>query len=71
VSGYYGYSYDLQVDGDGLPQNLLTAAIPEHFHQFSQELRLASATGQTLEYLGGLYFHDARLSAHQFFDYFS
>ncbi|HWM66081.1 MAG TPA: TonB-dependent receptor [Steroidobacteraceae bacterium] len=70
VSGYYGYSYDLQVDGDGLPQNLLTAAIPEHFHQFSQELRLASATGQTLEYLGGLYFHDARLSAHQFFDYF-
>jgi outer membrane receptor protein involved in Fe transport len=70
VTGYYGYSYNLQVDGDGLPQNLLTAAIPEHFHQFSQELRLASPTGQTLEYLAGVYFHDARLSAHQFFDYF-
>ena len=70
LSGYYYYDYDLLVDGDGLPANLLTAAVPEHFHQFSQELRLTSPNGGVFEYMGGLYFHDSRLEAGQDVDYF-
>jgi iron complex outermembrane recepter protein len=70
LSGYYYYDYDLQVDGDALPANLLTAAVPEHFHQFSQELRLSSPSGGVFEYMGGVYFHDSRLEAGQDLDYF-
>jgi outer membrane receptor protein involved in Fe transport len=70
VSGYYYYDYGLHVDGDGTPLALITANVPEHFHQFSQELRIASPLGQTFEYLGGLYFHDDRLSAQQDTNYF-
>jgi iron complex outermembrane receptor protein len=70
VTGYYYYDYGLHVDGDGTPLALLTANVPEHFHQFSQELRIASPLGQTFEYLGGLYFHDDRLNAHQDTNFF-
>ena len=36
----------------------LTNQIPEKYRQFSQELRVASATGGTFEYIAGLYFQD-------------
>jgi len=56
VSGFYNYHYNLNLDGDTLPVTLLNVQAPEKYSQFSQELRVASPTGQTLEYLAGLYF---------------
>lgn len=38
---------------------------PEQYSSFSQELRIASPTGQTIEYLAGAYFAQADLQAEQ------
>lgn len=56
VTGYYGYDYNMDIDTDGTPLTLLHGHIPERYHQFSQELRLASPTGRRFEYLAGVYF---------------
>lgn len=62
VSGFYNYRYNENLDGSGTPLNLLSLQEPEDYHQFSEELRVASPTDRRLEYLGGLYFHADRLS---------
>lgn len=69
VSGYYDYQYDLNLDTDGLPATLIHAQLPESYHQFSQEFRVASATGQTLEYLAGVYFQTDYLRSRTSFNY--
>jgi outer membrane receptor protein involved in Fe transport len=61
VTGYYDYDSLLNLDADGTSLSLIGVQVPETYHQFSQELRLASPTGQTFEYLGGLYFQKGRL----------
>jgi outer membrane receptor protein involved in Fe transport len=70
TTGFYTYTYNLNVAANASPTALLTAAVPETFHQFSQEVRLASETDRTLEYMAGLYFQDQRLNASQVFNYF-
>ena len=55
VTGWYNYHFLANEDADGTPLQLLTLQTREPYHQFSQELRIASPQGQTLEYLAGLY----------------
>ena len=62
VTGFYNYHFQENVDADGTPLQLLTLQTKEPYHQFSQELRIASPQGQTLEYLAGLYVQNDRLS---------
>jgi iron complex outermembrane recepter protein len=69
VSAFYGYHYNLNLDADGLPQTLLNGQVPEKYHQFSQELRLASPTDQPIEYLAGLYFQTDKVTMGQAFTY--
>lgn len=64
VSGYTNYHYRLNLDTDQQFGTLYQVNVPESYHQFSQELRLASPTGQTIEYLGGVYFQTDELSSH-------
>lgn len=65
TTGYYAYRFGLNLDNDGTATQLLNVQAPERYRQFSQELRLASPTGGTLEYLAGLYFQDDRLDIRQ------
>lgn len=65
VTGYYDYDYDLTFDVDFTPRRLLTAALPERYHQFSQELRLVSPSGRTLEYMAGGYYQSSQLTYQQ------
>jgi len=62
VSGYYRYAFNSAADGAWLPVLYSTSVFPEHYHQFSQELRVASGTGNALEYMAGLYFQTDDLS---------
>jgi iron complex outermembrane receptor protein len=63
VSGFYNYHFDANDAPSELPVTLLTTNFPEKYHQFSQELRVASPTGQTLEYLAGAYVQTDQLAS--------
>ena len=71
ITGYSEYDMGKDVDSDfsasGLPpipgvvDDLILSFFEEDFEQFSQEVRLASPTGQTMEYIAGAYFHSQDL----------
>jgi outer membrane receptor protein involved in Fe transport len=56
VSGFSQYEFDFRQSSDFIPLPLAGADQVEEFEQFSQELRLSSDTGDTLEYMLGLYY---------------
>ena len=62
VTGFYNYHFNATLDADGIPQVDLNQQTKEFYHQFSQELRIASPQGQTLEWMGGLYFQNDHLT---------
>ena len=64
VTGFYNYHFTENVDADGSPLQLFTLQTAEGYHQFSQELRIASPQGQTFEYLGGLYVQNDHLNGY-------
>ena len=61
VTGYNGYAYNEFCDCDFTGAVIFDADTDEDFEQVSQELRIASPTGGTLEYLGGFYYQSADL----------
>ncbi|KQX19114.1 MULTISPECIES: TonB-dependent receptor [unclassified Sphingomonas] len=61
VTGFQHHNYQIFFDIDNSPVDLLSATGPEKFSQFSQELRFASETGGTIEYIGGLYYQHSVL----------
>jgi len=66
VSGFYNYHFNENLDLVSLPVDLVaTTQFPEHSHQFSQELRVASATGGSIEYLAGAYFQTDQVVSDQ------
>jgi iron complex outermembrane receptor protein len=65
VTGWYGYHYRQNWDADGTPLTLLNIQVPENYRQFSQELRIASPAGRTVEYLAGTYLQTDRLQTDQ------
>ena len=70
VTGYNGYHFLLDLDDDATSQDLLNVQAPERYHQFSQELRIATPAGHPLEALAGRYFQDDRLRIQQSISYF-
>jgi iron complex outermembrane receptor protein len=66
VSGFYNYHSSSQVSQSGLPLFLQDADDEESYHQFSQELRVASAIGGPIEYLAGIYFQTDRIAFNNF-----
>jgi outer membrane receptor protein involved in Fe transport len=64
VSGFYNYHFNSNKDAGLLPVEAIgTVQFPEKYHQFSQEIRIASPTGQPLEYLAGAYFQTDDLTS--------
>ena len=64
VTGYTGYHFESQYS-QVLPVPYQQITTPEQYHQFSQELRVASPTDQSFTYLAGLYFQSDRLASQQ------
>lgn len=58
ISAIAGLDYKQGTDGDHLPIPLaaISLTVGSDYEQYSQELRLASAEGNTFEFMGGLYF---------------
>lgn len=61
VTGYTAYDYDELCDCDYTAANTFTLGLEEEFDQFSQELRIASPTGETFEYIAGLFYQTSDL----------
>lgn len=65
VTGYHGYQFKFNLDNDLTDKDYLNVQAPENYRQYSQELRLTSATGKTLEYLAGIYYQNSTLNIEQ------
>ena len=65
VLGYSDYSYDAAVNIAGTTEVFYFGTNYEEYEQTSGEIRLASPTGQTLEWMIGAYYHDADLYTDQ------
>jgi outer membrane receptor protein involved in Fe transport len=61
VTGYSSYEYDEWSDVDFTALALLDQGYDQDFDQFSQELRITSPLGQTIEYIAGLYYQTNEL----------
>ncbi|NKI15886.1 TonB-dependent receptor [Spongiibacter sp. KMU-166] len=60
LGGYSEYEKENEMDGDISASNFIYVFNDEYFDQTSQELRVASPTGGTIEYIGGLFYMDRR-----------
>jgi len=65
VTGWSGYEYGELCDCDFTGANVFKAYFSEDFDQFSQEFRLASPAGRTLDYVAGVFYQASDLA---FFD---
>ena len=70
VTGYYAYHFNMNLDPDATPAIAISNQTPEHYDQFSEEVRLTSSTGQALEYLVGAYYQSDSLFVRQDAGYF-
>lgn len=62
VTGYVDYEYDELCDCDFTGAKIFNATKSEDYSQFSQELRFTSELGNTVDYIGGLFFQKTDLS---------
>ena len=70
ISAYRNWKWLPHYDGDQFGANVSTNSIVEtHQQQFSQEVRLASPGGQTLDYTAGLYLWYQQANDHQYSAY--
>ena len=68
VTGFYDYHFNSQADWLLPVDSVATTIDPEKYHQFSQEFRIASPTGQPIEYLAGVYLQTDELDWAQVFN---
>ncbi|GAD47811.1 putative TonB-dependent receptor [Caenibius tardaugens NBRC 16725] len=57
ITGYSSYKMHKRIDSDFQHRVMTGSEFREDFHQYSQELRLASPTTRPLEYIVGIYGH--------------
>ncbi len=61
ITGYNGYEFDEECDCDFIDAVVFTADQDEEFDQISQEIRIASPVGETIEYIGGFFYQHSDL----------
>lgn len=64
--GYSDMEYDFALDVDASPVSFQDAAIREEYEHSSIEIRLTSPTGNTFEYVTGVYAHNGKLFNNNF-----
>ncbi|MEH6589044.1 MAG: TonB-dependent receptor [Halioglobus sp.] len=61
ITGYVDYEYDELCDCDFSGALVFDADFQEEYSQFSQELRLTSPGGETLDYIAGVFYQTSEL----------
>ena len=62
ITGYVEYDYDEKCDCDFTGALVFDADFQEDYDQFSQELRLTSPGGETLDYIAGVFYQESDLT---------
>ncbi|MBB3169113.1 TonB-dependent receptor [Simiduia aestuariiviva] len=62
VTGYNAYNYEEICDCDFTGATIFTADSREDFNQYSQEIRIASPQGETIDYIGGLFYQSSDMT---------
>ena len=62
TTGYLEYAFSQDCDCDFTSASIFNALQSERFDQFSQEIRLTSPGGETLDYIAGLYYQNNELN---------
>ncbi|BFM10832.1 TonB-dependent receptor [Simiduia litorea] len=62
ITGYNAYNYEEDCDCDFTGATIFTADSREDFKQFSQEIRIASPGGETIDYIGGLFYQSSEMT---------
>ncbi|BFM09957.1 TonB-dependent receptor [Simiduia litorea] len=68
ITGLSGYEYDELCDCEYSGLNTFTLGLDEEYEQLSQELRLVSPIGETLEYIVGGFYQSSDLKFHDDFN---
>lgn len=61
ITGYVDYEFENYLDSDYGPLRFIARGRDETHEQFTQEFLLSSPTGETIEYLAGLFYQDETL----------
>ncbi|AFV00681.1 TonB-dependent receptor [Simiduia agarivorans] len=61
VTGYNAYNYEEDCDCDFTGATVFTADSREDFKQYSQEIRIASPQGETIDYIAGLFYQSSEM----------
>ena len=62
ITGYNAYNYEEDCDCDFTGATIFTADSREDFKQYSQEIRIASPGGETIDYIGGLFYQSSEMT---------
>lgn len=62
ITGYVDYEYDEVCDCDFTGALVFDAEFDEEYSQFSQELRLTSPGGETIDYIAGVFYQTSEIS---------
>lgn len=68
IAAYWAYESLWFLDVDGFPARILNTTLRDHYDQTTLELRLLSPTGQTFEYIAGIWYQRSNLNTEQFSD---
>ncbi len=63
VTGFVQYDFSERCDCDYTPSSVFEVGLQEDYDQFSQEIRLSSAGGETIDWVGGLYFQSSEMDS--------
>ncbi|MEH6581764.1 MAG: TonB-dependent receptor [Halioglobus sp.] len=63
VTGYVDYEFDEVCDCDFSSAVVITAPLQEEYKQFSQEIRLTSPGGETIDYIAGVFYQSSELDS--------
>ncbi len=67
ITGNVKYNFDELCDCDYTPSNIFEVTLGEDYEQFSQEIRLSSPAGASIEWLAGAYLQNSEMSSREGF----
>ncbi len=66
IASYWEYDQEWLLDVDGVPEHILNSALADAYEQTSLEARVLSPTGQTIEYIAGVWLQDTETATRQY-----